>query len=83
MTPLTLGYTPCPNDTFVFTSWVKGLVPDSPAVTLQLEDIDTLNRMAENAALDVVKVSFHVFGFLRDEYCLLRSGGALGRGCGP
>jgi 1,4-dihydroxy-6-naphthoate synthase len=49
----------------------------------RLEDVETLNRMVRAAALDVSKVSYHLFGHVRDHYCLLRSGGALGRGCGP
>jgi len=81
--PLTLGYSPCPNDTFIFTAWVNGLLRQAPAVEVRYEDIAVLNRLALEAALDVIKVSFHVFGHLREEYCLLRSGGALGRGCGP
>jgi len=48
-----------------------------------LEDVETLNRMAAESRLDITKASFHAFGNLRDNYCLLRSGGALGKGCGP
>jgi 1,4-dihydroxy-6-naphthoate synthase len=80
---LTLAYSPCPNDTFIFTPWVEGRLPDAPAVIERLEDIDTLNRIALAGEPDVVKVSFHAYGHLRDRYGLLRSGGALGRGCGP
>ncbi len=83
MTPLSLGYSPCPNDTFIFTAWVNGAIPGAPPVQERLEDIDTLNRLAEESRLDVVKVSFHAFAFLRGRYALLHSGGALGRGCGP
>lgn len=81
--PLTLGYSPCPNDTFIFSAWVNGLLDGAPPVDVRYEDISTLNDLALASALDVIKVSFHVFGLLRDDYCLLRSGGALGRGCGP
>jgi 1,4-dihydroxy-6-naphthoate synthase len=81
--PLTLAYSPCPNDTFIFTPWVEGRLADAPAVVERYEDIDVLNRMAQAGEADVVKVSFHAFGHFRDQYCLLRSGGALGRGCGP
>ena len=80
---LTLGYSPCPNDTFVFSAWVNGLLDAAPAVDVRYEDISPLNDMSLASALDVIKVSFHVFGHLREDYCLLRSGGALGRGCGP
>jgi 1,4-dihydroxy-6-naphthoate synthase len=80
---LELAYSPCPNDTFIFTPWVEGRIPDAPAVVERYEDIDTLNQIALRGEPDVVKVSFHALGHLRDRYCLLRSGGALGRGCGP
>ena len=78
-----LAYSPCPNDTFIFTPWVEGRVPGAPPVVERFEDIDTLNQIALRGEPDVVKVSFHALGHLRDRYCLLRSGGALGRGCGP
>jgi 1,4-dihydroxy-6-naphthoate synthase len=83
MKPLTLAYSPCPNDTFIFTPWVEGYVDGAPPVVERFEDIDTLNRLALLGEPDVVKVSFHAYGHLRGRYCLLRSGGALGRGCGP
>jgi 1,4-dihydroxy-6-naphthoate synthase len=81
--PLELAYSPCPNDTFIFTPWVEGYIPGAPPVVERFEDIDTLNHLALKGEPDVVKVSFHALGHLRDRYCLLRSGGALGRGCGP
>ncbi len=81
---LTLGYSPCPNDTFIFYALVRGRIETGGlSFTENLEDVETLNRMAMRGALDVTKVSFNALGFLRDDYCLLRSGGALGRGCGP
>lgn len=83
MKPLELAYSPCPNDTFIFTPWVEGRIPDAPPVVERYEDIDTLNQIALKGEPDIVKVSFHALGHLRDRYCLLRSGGALGRGCGP
>lgn len=83
MKPLTLAYSPCPNDTFIFTPWVEGHIPGAPPVVQRLDDIDVLNAAAMAGGPDVVKVSFHAYGHLRDRYCLLRSGGALGRGCGP
>jgi len=81
--PLTLAYSPCPNDTFIFTPWVEGLIRDAPTVVERLEDIDTLNELALAGKPDIVKMSFHAYGHVRQRYCLLRSGGALGRGCGP
>jgi 1,4-dihydroxy-6-naphthoate synthase len=80
---VTLGYSPCPNDTFIFTAWVEGKIPGAPPVEERLEDIETLNGQAMDQELDVVKVSFHAFGHLRRHYGLLHAGGALGRGCGP
>lgn len=81
---LTLGYSPCPNDTFIFHALVHGRVP-LPGVTIreQLEDVETLNRIALAGTLDLTKISYHAFAHLRRDYTLLRSGGALGRGCGP
>ena len=83
METLSLGYSPCPNDTFIFTPWVENRIEGAASVKERLEDIATLNRLALDRTLDIAKVSFHAFGHLRDNYCLLHSGGALGRGCGP
>jgi 1,4-dihydroxy-6-naphthoate synthase len=83
-TALTLGYSPCPNDTFIFDALVHGRV-EAGGLRFEerLEDVETLNRLAAEAALDVTKISYGAIpGLLRD-YVLLRSGGALGRGCGP
>lgn len=81
--PLSLGFSPCPNDTYVFYALVHGRLAGAPAVREVLEDIESLNGRAAAGQLDVVKVSFHAFGHLRGQYRLLRAGGALGRGCGP
>lgn len=81
---LTLGYSPCPNDTFIFYALVHGRValPDC-LIRERLEDVETLNQLARRGALDLTKVSYHALGHLLEDYTLLRSGGALGRGCGP
>lgn len=81
---LSLGYSPCPNDTFLFHALAHGRV-SAPGVSFRerLEDVETLNRLAQAGALDVTKVSYGAVPFLLEEYVLLRSGGALGRGCGP
>ena len=81
--PLSLGYSPCPNDTYIFYGLVHNAIAGAPAFAHVLEDIETLNGMAAAERLDVVKVSFHALGHLRRNYCLLHAGGALGRGCGP
>jgi 1,4-dihydroxy-6-naphthoate synthase len=80
----TLGYSPCPNDTFIFYALVHGKVK-VPGVEFRerLEDVETLNRLALDGKLDFTKTSYHALGRLRKTYALLRSGGALGRGCGP
>ena len=81
---LHLGYSPCPNDTFIFYALMHGRVPLSGfSISEELADVETLNRRALAGELDLTKISYHAFGHLRDEYALLRSGGALGRGCGP
>ncbi|BCS52312.1 menaquinone biosynthesis family protein [Geobacter sp. SVR] len=81
---LTLGFSPCPNDTFMFYPLVHGLV-DTGGLSYRerLEDVETLNQLALKGELDVTKVSYHALGHIRDKYALLRSGSALGRGCGP
>ena len=81
---LRLGYSPCPNDTFIFYALMHGRIP-LPGFSIgeELADVETLNRRALGGELDLTKISYHAFGHLRDEYALLRSGGALGRGCGP
>ena len=81
---LSLGFSPCPNDTFIFHALVHGLVEcDGLSFDERLEDVETLNRLALAGALDVSKISYHRLGHILGEYVLLRSGGALGRGCGP
>jgi 1,4-dihydroxy-6-naphthoate synthase len=81
---LTLGFSPCPNDTFMFYPLVHGLVDTGGlAYRERLADVETLNLLALEGALDVSKVSYLALGHIRDRYALLRSGSALGRGCGP
>jgi len=84
MKTLTIGYSPCPNDTFIFYALTHGKVRVlGIEFREQLEDVETLNRMALGGGLDITKISYHALGHLRENYALLRSGGALGRGCGP
>ncbi len=84
-TPLTLGYSPCPNDTYIFYALTHGLVglDDIQLETPALEDVETLNSWAVAKKLDITKLSFHALGHVLDEYCVLSAGSALGRGCGP
>lgn len=84
MMQLSLGFSPCPNDTFIFHALVSGLVAiPGVAVEPRLEDVETLNELALAGELDITKVSYGAVPHLLDRYRLLRSGGALGRGCGP
>ena len=78
-----IAYSPCPNDTFVFHAWAHGLVPSAPPLEVTFADIDVTNTAAERGEFDVVKVSYAALPWLIDQYALLPSGGALGRGCGP
>lgn len=82
--PLTLGFSPCPNDTFMFYPLVHGLVDTAGhSFNERLEDVETLNRLAVKGVLDVTKVSYAALGHIREQYALLKAGSALGRGCGP
>ncbi len=84
-TTLSLGFSPCPNDTFIFYALVHGKSASSGLSFAEplLEDVETLNRWALAGRLDVTKLSFHALGHVLDEYCVLSSGSAIGRGCGP
>jgi 1,4-dihydroxy-6-naphthoate synthase len=81
---LSLGYSPCPNDTFIFYGLTHNKLDNLTfSVEERLEDVETLNQLALAGSLELTKISYHALGHLRDDYALLRSGGALGRGCGP
>ena len=81
----TLGYSPCPNDTFIFHALaVEALDPECHLFSdISLADVETLNRWALKGLLDVTKLSFHALAHVGDRYSLLSAGAALGRGCGP
>lgn len=84
-TTLSIAFSPCPNDTFIFHALLHGLV-DCPTFDFALpriEDVETLNTLAFNETFDLTKISFHALAYLRDSYVLLNAGAALGRGCGP
>jgi 1,4-dihydroxy-6-naphthoate synthase len=82
---LTLGFSPCPNDTYIFNGLVHKKIPLNRVTFADplLEDVETLNAWALQGQLDVTKLSFHALGHVLDRYTLLRAGAALGRGCGP
>lgn len=81
---LTIGFSPCPNDTFIFDALVHEKIEmEGYAFKPVLEDVETLNRWAEEKKLDITKLSFFALFKVRDRYELLPSGSALGRGVGP
>jgi 1,4-dihydroxy-6-naphthoate synthase len=81
---ITLGFSPCPNDTYIFYALLNGKI-DSRSLEFKtrIEDVETLNRLALKRELDITKVSCHAFHFVESDYRFLKSGGAFGRGCGP
>ncbi len=81
---LTLGYSPCPNDTYMFDGIAnQGLGIDGIGIRHSLFDVETLNEMAMNQVLDITKLSFHAFFNASNHYQLIHSGSALGYNCGP
>ncbi|GLI34939.1 1,4-dihydroxy-6-naphthoate synthase [Desulforhabdus amnigena] len=81
---LNLGYSPCPNDTYIFYALAEGRIDLAPCrFEILLADVEELNRRARQKALDITKVSIHAILRLLEDYWLLRAGGAMGRGCGP
>src|SRR6478735_4501063 len=81
---LTLGFSPCPNDTFIFDALVNKKIDTAGfEFEVMLEDVETLNQWAMESRLDITKLSFPAFFQSNDEYVLLNSGSALGKGVGP
>lgn len=78
-----LGYSPCPNDCFIFYALAHGKVAPELDLEVRLEDVETLNQLARSGTLPVSKISYHAFFHLSETYVMLRSGGALGFGVGP
>jgi 1,4-dihydroxy-6-naphthoate synthase len=81
---LTLGFSPCPNDTFIFDALIHHKI-DTEGLDFEVfyEDVETLNQKAFRGELDVTKLSYHAFAYVADKYVLLDSGSALGFGVGP
>lgn len=79
----TIGYSTCPNDTYIFAGLSARGEDASLAFDPVLADVETLNGWAMEGKLDITKLSFFAFFKARNAYALLHSGGALGRGCGP
>jgi 1,4-dihydroxy-6-naphthoate synthase len=80
----TLGFSPCPNDTFIFDALVnKKIDTQDFNFTVRLEDVETLNELAKKEALDFTKISYGVLPLITKNYKVLNSGSALGKGVGP
>lgn len=81
---ITLGFSPCPNDTFIFDALVNNKIDTGEfQFDIQLEDVETLNNMAIAGELDVTKLSYGVLPLTLKDYVVLDSGSALGNGVGP
>jgi 1,4-dihydroxy-6-naphthoate synthase len=81
---LTLSFSPCPNDCFMFDAIVHRRIDlEGLEFSVRMADVEALNRSAFDGAVDVTKLSFHAFAYCSDRYALLEAGSALGRNCGP
>ena len=81
---LTLGFSPCPNDTFIFDALVNHKIDtEGLHFNVQLEDVQTLNEFALHGKLDFTKISYGVMPLVLNDYIVMNSGGALGKGVGP
>ncbi len=81
---LSLAYSTCPNDTFLFYALAFNLIDlNNLSYSIELDDVETLNHKASKQIFDISKLSFAAIGQYQETYGLLRTGAALGRGCGP
>lgn len=79
-----LAFSPCPNDTFIFDALVNNKIDTEDfEFDVLLDDVQTLNQLALQSKIDISKISYGVLPLLTDNYYLLNSGGALGKGVGP
>lgn len=81
---LSLGFSPCPNDTFMFNALVNNKIGRGELnFDLHIKDVEELNELCLARALDVSKISYHAYTKVYQDYQLLQAGSALGRGVGP
>jgi 1,4-dihydroxy-6-naphthoate synthase len=81
---LTLGFSPCPNDCFMFDAIVHGRIDlRGLSFEIRMADVEALNRAAFAGDIDVTKLSYHAYAYCAERYALLDGGSALGRSCGP
>ncbi len=81
---ISIGFSPCPNDTFIFDAMVHGKI-DTEGLTFEVHmaDVEVLNQWAFEGKLLMTKLSFHAWAYCLDRYVLLDTGSALGNNCGP
>lgn len=82
-TGLSLGISPCPNDTFIFDALIHGRIPLEHGFTPHMADVEELNSLARRGTLQVTKLSMAAMLHVLKDYIMLNAGAALGRGCGP
>ena len=81
---LSLGFSPCPNDTFIFDAMIHHKIDtEGLDFSVSFDDVETLNQKAFRQELEITKLSFHAYAYVTDNYVLLNSGSALGFGVGP
>src|SRR5438876_2880226 len=81
---LSLGFSPCPNDCFMFDAIVNRRIDlEGLEISVRMADIETLNHAAFAGEADVTKLSYHAYAHCTGNYVLLDAGSALGRNCGP
>ena len=81
---LSLGFSPCPNDCFMFDAIVNERIDlEGLSFAPHLADVEALNRETFAGTADVTKLSYHAYAYCRGNYELLDAGSALGRNCGP
>src|SRR5690606_10563597 len=81
---LTLGFSPCPNDTFIFDALIHHKIDtEGLEFDVSFDDVETLNQKVFRAEPDISKISYHAYAYALENYVLLNSGSALGFGVGP
>ena len=84
MTKFRIGFSPCPNDTFIFDALIHGKIDtEGLEFEVHMADVEELNQMAFRGELDITKLSYHAFLHILEEYVMMDSGSALGNNCGP
>jgi 1,4-dihydroxy-6-naphthoate synthase len=84
MKKLTIGFSPCPNDTFIFDALIHGKIDtEGLEFEVHMADVEELNQIAFRGELDITKLSYHAFLHILEEYVMMDPGSALGNNCGP